>query len=254
MHFAEITIVLVLGLVFGSFSTALIYRVPRNLDWTITRSSCTSCKAKLGGLDLVPFFSWVFLNGKCRHCGTKVSSRYPLIELLVLLACVGIYINLGLTVESLFLFACIPFLMALLIIDLDSMLLPNQLVAMTMFLGFARLFYFSTSGVFTRAEDLFIPYIVGALLFMILSLSLRFILTGILKKDALGLGDVKFFFVSGLWLGLQMLPYFFICAGLMGVIMAMFWRIVKRQRDFPFGPALIVSMYALLLWQSPVLT
>lgn len=70
-----------LGICLGSFTTALVYRIPRKLNWTTDRSRCTSCHHALGVLDLVPIFSWVFLRGKCRHCGARVSIRYPLIEL-----------------------------------------------------------------------------------------------------------------------------------------------------------------------------
>jgi prepilin signal peptidase PulO-like enzyme (type II secretory pathway) len=70
-----------LGLIFGSFLTAVTYRVPRGLDWVSARSKCTACGHALGVLDLIPVFSWLFLRGKCRHCGVKISARYPLIEL-----------------------------------------------------------------------------------------------------------------------------------------------------------------------------
>ncbi|MBU6234619.1 MAG: A24 family peptidase [Alphaproteobacteria bacterium] len=71
----------VLGTCLGSFVTALQYRLPRNLNWTTDRSRCTSCKHTLGAPDLVPVFSWLFLKGRCRHCGTRIHWRYPVIEL-----------------------------------------------------------------------------------------------------------------------------------------------------------------------------
>lgn len=69
------------GLIIGSFATALVYRLPRGLDWVSARSRCPSCGHVLGVPDLVPVFSWLFLRGRCRHCGTKIPARYPLIEL-----------------------------------------------------------------------------------------------------------------------------------------------------------------------------
>lgn len=71
----------ILGACLGSFMTALAYRLPRGLDWVSDRSRCTSCGHALGMPDLVPIFSWVFLRGRCRHCGADVSARYPAIEL-----------------------------------------------------------------------------------------------------------------------------------------------------------------------------
>jgi leader peptidase (prepilin peptidase)/N-methyltransferase len=70
-----------LGLCLGSFTTALVYRLPRRLNWTTERSRCPACHHVLGPLDLVPLFSWLFLRGQCRYCRAPISARYPLIEL-----------------------------------------------------------------------------------------------------------------------------------------------------------------------------
>ncbi|HEY0905710.1 MAG TPA: prepilin peptidase [Methylophilus sp.] len=70
-----------LGLCLGSFTTALVYRIPRKLNWTTDRSRCPNCKHALGPLDLVPVFSWLFLGRKCRYCKTPIPARYPLIEI-----------------------------------------------------------------------------------------------------------------------------------------------------------------------------
>lgn len=73
----------VVGLCVGSFVTALAYRLPRGENWVSARSRCTACNHALGAVDLVPVLSWVFLRGRCRHCGTRISARYPAIELVV---------------------------------------------------------------------------------------------------------------------------------------------------------------------------
>ena len=71
------------GLVLGSFVTMLSYRLPRGISIVMPRSHCPACKTQLGARDLVPVFSWLFSGGKCRHCGRRISARYPLIELVV---------------------------------------------------------------------------------------------------------------------------------------------------------------------------
>ena len=254
MLYTEIVVLLFVGLVLGSFATALSYRVPRKQNWISKRSACTSCKTHLGFLDLVPFFSWLFSGGKCRHCGQVVSWIYPSIELGTAIAVLGVYVVFGMSVEALFIIALIPFLAALLVIDFQKMLLPNQLVFVCFCIGFARIFYFSTTDAFSGAAELLVPYFAGAIVYVLLSAFLRLVLTVLMKKEALGLGDVKFFFVCGLWLGLYDLPLFFILTGSIGLFMALFWRIIMKQKPFPFGPALIASLYALLLLQGPVLT
>ncbi|MCB1591715.1 MAG: prepilin peptidase [Alphaproteobacteria bacterium] len=250
----EIVAVVFIGLVFGSFSTALVYRVPRKQNWAIERSACTSCRSPLGIADLVPIFSWLFSRGKCRHCGKRVSWIYPAIELCVVLSCLLVYSRMGLSVEAWFIYFSIPFLMALIVIDFQIMRLPNQLVFICFVIGFARLVYFSFTGAFTAAADLFVPYVFGALVYSFIAMALRHSITFALGgREALGLGDVKFFSVAGLWLGLQALPLFFIVTGSMGVLMAIFWRLIFKKKPFPFGPALISAMFVLLYLQGPVL-
>lgn len=70
-----------LGACLGSFITALMHRLPRRLNWTTDRSRCPECGHVLGIVDLVPILSWVFLRGRCRYCATRISKRYPLIEI-----------------------------------------------------------------------------------------------------------------------------------------------------------------------------
>ena len=253
MMFLESAAVVFLGLIFGSFSTALIYRVPLKKNWLTNRSACPSCKHKLMPLDLIPLFSWLISGGQCRYCGKKISWIYPAIELVVLAACLGTYYMMGFSVESVFIMMLTPFLTALAVIDFRSMLLPNQLVFSVLVLGVARIFYFSLTGVFIHPSELLVPYALGALIYFFFALVLRYVLSALLKKDALGYGDVKFFLVSGLWLGISELPYFFIYAGTIGLCMSLIWRIFKKQKEFPFGPALIASLYILLLLQGSVL-
>lgn len=70
----------VLGACIGSFLNVLFYRIPQGREWVKTPSACTSCGHQLGALDLIPIVSWVALRGKCRYCGTAISARYALVE------------------------------------------------------------------------------------------------------------------------------------------------------------------------------
>ncbi|MEJ0063657.1 MAG: prepilin peptidase [Alphaproteobacteria bacterium] len=77
----------IVGAILGSFVTALSYRLPRGISIVAPRSSCPSCHAVLGARDLVPIGSYLANKGKCRHCGARISPRYPTIELAVALSC-----------------------------------------------------------------------------------------------------------------------------------------------------------------------
>src|SRR5690606_8342699 len=97
---------------------------------------------------------------------------------------------------------------------------------------------------------LFIDKLGGALVFAFVIWITGKLMTTILKKEALGFGDVKFFGMAGLWLGLSWLPIFMILSGLSGIIWGTGWRVVTRDPVFPFGPALILSFYSCLLLQG----
>ncbi|PCI56923.1 MAG: prepilin peptidase [Alphaproteobacteria bacterium] len=250
MFYIEIFTVICLGLVLGSFSTALIYRVPKKLPWGAERSACPKCKANLGVLDLVPVLSWCLSAGKCRHCSDEISAVYPLTETVSGALCVFIYLVYGLNISSLFLMASVPFLIALCVIDLKYMILPNQLVFILMGIGGARLLYLFSLDENFQTTDILTVYITGAFAYGFISWFLGFVLTKVLKKNSLGFGDVKFFMVAGLWLGIYALPYFMILSGTLAIVFALGWRMAFKQDVFPFGPALIVSFYFLLLLQG----
>ena len=75
-------LIFIIGSLFGSFYTLAIYRIPKKQDITHTHSYCPNCNHKLGLLDLIPIFSYIFLLGKCRYCKEKIRPRYLIIEIL----------------------------------------------------------------------------------------------------------------------------------------------------------------------------
>ena len=82
-----------LGLICGSFVTALSYRLPRGEDFVSGRSRCPQCETTLSALDLVPVVSWLMSRGRCRHCKTPISARYPAIELLCGVLFIGVLLT-----------------------------------------------------------------------------------------------------------------------------------------------------------------
>ncbi len=248
MYLIEIFIFAFLGLILGSFSTALIHRIPRKLPWGKERSTCVKCNKNLGVLDLVPVISWCIFKGKCRHCSSKISYKYPIIEIISLLLCLAIYFTFGVSIESLFFIISLPILLSLLVIDLEHMILPNQLTLILFVIGIIRVIYNLIIG----AE--WLDYIGGAVIYLLFAWGLGALSSKILKKEALGFGDVKFFGVVGIWLGASMLSYFLILSGGIAVLFALCWRAIKKTELFPFGPALIIAFYALLLIQGSFFT
>ena len=77
----------VAGLVVGSFLNVVVYRLPRQMSVVEPPSHCPACEARLTFVDLVPVLSWLWLRARCRHCGVRISWRYPLVELATALLC-----------------------------------------------------------------------------------------------------------------------------------------------------------------------
>lgn len=253
-----------LGLVLGSGAAALAVRALKGEAWGRIsgkndrttaegswRSHCVSCGAVLRIPDLVPVLSWIFLKGACRYCRQPVSRLYPVVELTVMLAVVGIFLAYGLTARSLLIMLSVPFLASLFIVDMKSMILPDRLQLVLFFMG---LFYVLLTEALLLFDDpdktIVAAHILGAVVFGAVAWGLSVLLSVLLKKDALGMGDVKFFGIAGLWLGASWLAAFMIVAGVAGVVWGGIARFCLDQEYFPFGPSLIAAFYICLVLQG----
>ena len=253
MQYFEVLIALALGLCFGSFATAIIYREPRNLSWITnevsqkaTRSQCPSCGHTLKWYDLVPLFSWSLAKGRCRYCNSSIGWKYPLVEFVSLLLFGLNYSQFGLSIEFAIVSVATCFLLALFVIDWDHYILPNRLVVIVLSCGVI----FHAQSIYTYGWSLdYINNIVAAVLLPLTVFLLGLITSKLKGRDTLGFGDVKLFAAVGLWLGLSYIPAIMICSGIGGVFLALIWRCLKRGEVFPFGPAIIVSLYAGILVQ-----
>lgn len=237
----EITLflVIIVGLAFGSFATMLSHRLPHSESLWTARSRCPNCRKPLGVRELVPVFSWIFLKGRCRGCGTKVGIRYPLTELATALAFLIIYMKLGLDIASVLLMALAVCLVVMTVIDLEWGIIPDPLQIVMLLLGIG---YRYISGI-----D-FLTIGIGFLTGLAIGAALRWGYAWVRKREGLGLGDVKFLAVAGTWLGVIPLVPFLFMAGMFGVVTAIFWRLGGGGKEFPFGPALGSSLFLCLVY------
>lgn len=249
----------VLGLLLGSFATALVYRAPRGIPWAYEssrenteqgarayRSVCPHCQMVLAPRDLIPLFSWLLQKGRCRGCNTAIGWIYPLVEMATVLAVVGAALMLGWQLKLIFVIAAVPFLVALFFIDFEHMILPDTLLLPLLILGAG---YQTTMLAHSGFEPtvMALTFAVAPIFYGGTIWFLSSAVSNILKREALGFGDVKFFAVAGLWLGLSPFALFCMFSGLVGVAIGIIWNLAGRGRVYPFGPALILSFYALLL-------
>lgn len=233
---------LLLGLCLGSFATAASARLPARRSLLRDRSRCPACARALGPRDLLPLLSWLLTRGRCRHCGTAVSPRYPVIEAVTAALVLLAYLRFGATAQTLLLAGLGTALVILVVTDLEHRLIPNPVSAAVALLGLG--WVAAHAG---GAPDAWLQAGLGLLLLGGLALALRWLFGRLLRREALGLGDVKLMAAAGLWLGPFGLAPFLLLAGLLGVLLALAWRAATGQRAFPFGPCLAAGLYACLL-------
>lgn len=239
------------GLCLGSFATALVYRIPRNIPWIydraatsnnkVSRSACPSCGHVLSVRDLVPLFSWLLSRGRCRHCGAGVSARYPLTELVTMFLVLLLFHVWGFSPVSVPLFLAVPFLVAGLLIDWDHMILPDDINLSLFALALVHLFcmWHMAGGALPVVADAF----VAAVLLTVMLWLVSAVLSKWKGRPALGMGDLKFLPAAGLLLGTAALPSYLALSGVLGLLTAALKAGLSRDRVFPFGPALIISLY-----------
>jgi len=241
-----------LGLCFGSFVNALVWRLHKKRDFVRERSECTHCHHTLAWYDLIPVISWLLLRGKCRYCHKRIDDS-PLTELGVALAFVLSYLcwPFGFAVGGAVLFVLwlisLVFLAALFLYDLKWALLPNVLTFPLMGLGgiWAAIYYgvMTTQPLYATAQDIVLGLASVAGIYGALHV--------VSKGEWVGLGDVKLGVFIGLVLGWQ--------GGLLAVmlanVIAFLWvapglvtRKISRKARIPFGPFLIAATIIALLF------
>ena len=114
------------GIVIGSFLNVCIYRMPKEESIVTVGSHCMSCNHKLRWVDLFPLFSWLFLKGKCRYCGAKISAQYPLVEGANGVLYVLIFFVNGWNVDSVLWCLLISVILVIAVIDFRAMKFPSM--------------------------------------------------------------------------------------------------------------------------------
>ncbi len=232
---------LALGAVFGSFLNCAAYRVARGESFVRGRSVCPKCGHTLSARDLVPLASWLFLRGKCRYCGEKVSARYPLAEAafaLLTLACVLRFDLTLLCARNLVFLGCL-FLLSL--TDLDALFVPDGCLLAAALAWALTAPFLGQSWAWAGKHALAAAVYGGGLLLLSL------VMDRALGRDTLGGGDIKLFAASGLYLGLIGGLFALILACVFGLLFALLSRRGAREA-FPFAPCVSLAAALTLLF------
>jgi leader peptidase (prepilin peptidase)/N-methyltransferase len=228
----RILIALPFGLVFGSFLTVAIHRIPAGESLVRPRSRCPSCGTQLRGVDNIPVVSWVMLRGRCHACGAPISPVYPLTEL----ACGGLFVAVALVYDDVWQAVLLaPFcavLVALSVIDIRVRRLPNRLIYPSVLIAAVYIVVADVAGGHLdaiRAGIGFLAYGVGLLI------------VALIAPKGMGMGDVKLAGLIGLVLGSIGLGLVAVAAGV-GILLGGVGAIVAllagagRKSKVPYGP------------------
>lgn len=257
------------GLCVGSFINVVIHRLPKMMerDWReqcaelegreppqskrynlfAPRSGCPGCGRQIRALENVPIASWLWLRGRCAGCGTRISMRYPVVELAggAIAAYAAQRYGFTLAGAGAMLFAWT--LLALAVIDYDTQYLPDDLTLPLLWAGLA----FNLGGAFVPLHAAVIGAIAGYLVLWLVYWGFK-LATG---KEGMGYGDFKLLAAIGAWLGWAALPLVILLSSFVGAVVGISLVVAGRQgrdKPIPFGPYLAAAGAIALFWDADI--
>ena len=239
------------GLAVGSFLNVCIYRIPLP-DVSIhspRRSFCPECNETIKVHDNIPVLSYLILWGKCRYCKARISVIYPLVELATGALFLFMFYHFGLTLEFLLALAFIAVLLPISVIDARYYIIPNVIIATGLILGVVIV----CAIAYQRADvwyllTRFIGAVTGGMALWLIAV----IGSAILRKKAMGGGDIKLMALIGLFLGgwpqlVMVIAFSAFSGAIVGSALILSGR-KSQQSPIPYGPFLAGAAVLVLLW------
>jgi len=257
------------GLVIGSFLNVVIYRLPiiMQAEWQaqcaevagsksepqprfnllVPGSHCPSCKTPLRIRDNVPLVSYFAQRGRCAHCGSAISLRYPIVETLTAALSVWVAWRFGFSLAGLAALAFTFVLIALTFIDADTTLLPDSLTLPLVWTGLLL----NVNGVFVPLQQA----VLGAAAGYLVLWSIYWLFKLATGKEGMGYGDFKLLAALGAWFGWKMLLPILLLSSVVGAMVGIVLLILARRgRDIPipFGPYLAAAGFIALIYGDDI--
>ncbi|OOE66877.1 prepilin peptidase [Salinivibrio sp. IB868] len=263
------------GLIIGSFLNVVIARLPimmerrwrqeclatfpdahidapdnTQFDLCLPASHCPECRHPIAWYDNIPVISWLVLKGHCRQCHTTISPRYPLVEITSAIVCMLPAWLIPSPLWAIAVMGASLTLLALTLIDWETLLLPDQLTLSLLWGGIALALTDVSPVSLTDS-------VMGAMAGYLSLWSLFWLFKLITGKEGMGYGDFKLFAALGAWVGWQVLPLLILLASLSGVVVGAF--ILRQQQKnlqhaFAFGPFIAIAGWLSLLWGDSLLS
>lgn len=246
----------VFGLAIGSFLNVVIVRVPSGESILRPPSKCPMCESEIAPRDNIPVLSWILLKGRCRSCGEPIPAGYPLVEAgnAVLWVLAGLRFEDSIVVVPYALLFSV--LLVLSVIDLELYILPNKITYPSILASLVAIPLLALAVSDDPAAAV-LGAVIGAIGFAGFLLIILLAWELLMKKEGMGMGDVKLAVLLGLWLGLinpLLCLFALIASSVIGLIVGIgILAVRKESRPFPFGPWLALGTIVVILFSGPIL-
>jgi leader peptidase (prepilin peptidase)/N-methyltransferase len=243
-----ILLILIYGLVIGSFLNVCIYRIPRGENIAWPGSHCPTCSHSLKWYDNIPLISYLLLRGECRYCKSHISVQYPVVEALNAMLYIIMYAKFGFGADFIFYSLIASLLLAIFFIDLKEMIIPDSLVAGVLILS-----------VIHKAVNYFLYNLPFGLIDSILGLLAAgglFLIIMIASRGGMGGGDVTLAGALGFVLGIKYMLLNVFLSFVLGSIISIVLlaaKIKTRKDPIPFGPFIVVGFFITVLWGQEII-
>jgi leader peptidase (prepilin peptidase)/N-methyltransferase len=233
----------IFGACIGSFLNVCIYRLPVSKSIVYPGSSCPSCGNLIRFYDNIPILSYLWLKGRCRYCNAPIAIRYPLVELMGGLFCLGVFLRYGLTFQAAVYYVFIAILIVITFIDIDHRIIPDYLS-----LPGIPIFFLASFGIPTLTFwDALIGILAGGGSLFLVAWTYHLIT----KKEGMGGGDIKLLAMIGALIGWKGVLFTIFVSSAVGTLSGVTIMLLTRQNmklAVPFGPFLAIGAIAYIFF------
>ena len=229
------------GMIFGSFLGVIIDRLPLKRNISTGRSMCDTCQRPLKALDLIPVGSYILSKGKCRHCGSKLPLRYPLLEILTGFLYLLAFMRFNFEYQFFIAVILASLLIIITFIDIDHMIIFDRFHILIFILGIVEYMYYRDA-------------LASRLLGMVI-IALPYLILAIITKG-IGGGDVKLISSVGFLLKAPNTALAFFISTIVGAVYAVYVLLQKKMSGkdaIPFGPFLCIGIYIAYLYGTELI-
>jgi len=262
-------LVFAFGACIGSFLNVCIYRIPLQLSVIKPKSSCPKCGRPIAWYDNIPIFSWFILRGKSRCCKQPYSIRYPVVEFLTAFFFWLTWILFP-PMKAIFFMVFIAMMIVSAFIDLDYMIIPDRFTIGGFILGLLLSMLIPQGHIapdvvpfIVQSMQALVKAIIGGFVGSALILWVTLIAESIMKKEAMGVGDIKLMGAIGAFCGWKGAVFALFGGSIVGVLL--FPLILAMRKKYPvkylpheedheeydpshipFGPSLVLGSFIYL--------